>query len=428
MVPIPHDKGLDNTLILLLDGYTFIPKRCERLQSDIFQTRLLFQPFICMRGEAAARVFYDNERFQRRSAAPVRLKKTLLGQGGVQGLDDAAHRWRKQMFMSLMTPEHIAQLADITMKEWLVSIEQWETRDQVVLFDEVRMILCRAVCRWAGVPLPEADVTRRANELEALVEGAGAVGPRHWRGRWARRRTNAWIARIVTQVRKQQLEVAEGTALHTIAWHRDLAGKLLHPRVAAVELLNVLRPTVAVDRFVVFAAHALHTHPACRERLQAGDDDAYLEMFVQEVRRLYPFFPFMVARTRHAFEWNGYHFPKGRKVLLDLYGTNHDAQVWEQPEAFRPERFRHWNQSAFNFIPQGGSDHYQQHRCPGEWITIELMKVAVRLLTNAMVYNVPEQDLRISLRRVPAIPESRFVISNVSRQRANALEMTIGLM
>ena len=31
--------------------------------------------------------------------------------------------------------------------------------------------------------------------------------------------------------------------------------------MAAVELLNVLRPTVAVDRFIVFAALALHRHP-----------------------------------------------------------------------------------------------------------------------------------------------------------------------
>jgi len=37
----------------------------------------------------------------------------------------------------------------------------------------------------------------------------------------------------------------------------------------------------------------------------------------------------------------------------------------------------------------------------------------VRLLTTAMQYDVPEQDLRIDLTRLPAIPESGFVISNV---------------
>lgn len=85
MAQIPRDKGLDSTPALLADGYTFITKRCQRYRSDIFQTRLMLQPFICMRGEAAARVFYDNDRFERRGAAPSRLQKTLFGQGACKG-------------------------------------------------------------------------------------------------------------------------------------------------------------------------------------------------------------------------------------------------------------------------------------------------------------------------------------------------------
>ena len=105
-----------------------------------------------------------------------------------------------------------------------------------------------------------------------------------------------------------------------------------------MELLNILRPTVAVAVFIVFAAHALHGFPACRPKLQTGDE--YPELFVQEIRRLYPFFPAVMARTRHNFEWNGYRFPRGRRVMLDLYGTNRDARAWDAPEEFRPDRFR----------------------------------------------------------------------------------------
>jgi fatty-acid peroxygenase len=102
-------------------------------------------------------------------------------------------------------------------------------------------------------------------------------------------------------------------------------------------------------------------------------------------------------------------------VLLDLYGTDHDERRWEEPQAFRPERFETWDESTFNFIPQGGGDHFAGHRCAGEWITIALMKRAVRLLTKAMQYDVPEQDLHVPLSRMPTIPKSRFVISNVKR-------------
>lgn len=102
MSQIPQDRIIDSTLFLVFEGYKFISHRCQRYQSDIFQTRLLFKPTICFKGEEAAKVFYDPEKFTRQKAAPKRLQKTLFGQGGVQGMDGDAHRHRKEMFMSLM--------------------------------------------------------------------------------------------------------------------------------------------------------------------------------------------------------------------------------------------------------------------------------------------------------------------------------------
>ncbi len=314
--------------------------------------------------------------------------------------------------MSLMTPAGIERLSDITAAQWRAYVRKWANQDQVVLDDEVQEILCRAVCEWAGVPLPESEAKRRTREFGAMFDGAGAIGPRNWRGHLLRARTERWIQGVIERIRSHRLEVAEGSAAHVIARHRGLDGEPLDTKAAAIELINVLRPTVAVARFVTFAAMALHEQPECRGKLQAGDDE-YLELFVQEVRRFYPFFPLIGGRVRNEFEWRGHRFVKGTWVLLDLYGTNHDPRSWEEPGVFRPERFRQWDGSPFNFIPQGGGDHYSNHRCPGEWITIELMKRAVRLLTTGIHYDVPEQDLRIDLSRMPAIPKSRFVISNV---------------
>lgn len=191
---------------------------------------------------------------------------------------------------------------------------------------------------------------------------------------------------------------------YVIAEHRDLNGELLSPHIAAVEVLNVIRPIVAAAVYITFVAHALHHHPECRSKLEAGDDGSYLELFVQEVRRFYPFFPAVAALVRRDLEWRGYQFPSGRRVILDLYGTNHDASTWDAPEAFRPERFSDWDGSAFNFIPRGGGDHDMNHRCPGEWITVGLMKQAAGVLSRHVKYDVPEQDLRIDVSRLPALP------------------------
>ena len=50
-------------------------------------------------------------------------------------------------------------------------------------------------------------------------------------------------------------------ALEVVAWHRELDSKFLDEQTAAVELLNIVRPAVAVAWFVSFAALALHQHP-----------------------------------------------------------------------------------------------------------------------------------------------------------------------
>lgn len=410
---IPRDKSPDSSLALLRDPYRFIGKRCRRYRSDVFQTRILLRRTLCMSGREAARLFYNPGYFMRAGAAPGRVQKTLFGRGGVQILDGEEHRHRKHMFMSFMTPEAIGRLGEIAAAQWGIRARRWCDMESVVLYEELQRLLTRAVCEWAGVPLPEPELAKRSRQLSALFDSAGSVGPRHWLSRLARKRAERWLMDLIEEVRAGWLHPPRGSALHAVASYRDPYGRLLRPHEAAVEMLNILRPTVAVSVYIVFAAHALHRYPECRARLRAGERN-YADFFIQEVRRFYPFFPAVMARVRHDFEWKGYRFPKGRRVMLDLYGTNHDARSWPSPDEFRPERFRSWNGNSFNFIPQGGGDYLANHRCPGEWITIELMRGALAFLTGRIRYEVPEQDLRIDYSRLPAMPRSRFIITGVS--------------
>lgn len=412
MPQMPRETALDSTLALLGSPYDFIGERSRRHGSDVFEARLLLQRTICMTGPDAAELICDPERFVRRDAMPDRITKTLIGKDGVQSLDGDSHRVRKTMFMSLMTPAGIARLNEIADGEWRAAAAPWAGRDRVVLYDEVRRVLTRTVCAWSGVPLPDGEVDRRTGQLTALFEHAGSIGPQHWRARLERRRAEGWAADLVRRARAGALDPPEGCALRAVADHRDADGRLLDERVAAVELLNVLRPTVAVAVFITFAALALAEHPGARGRLAAGEP-GYAERFVQEVRRFYPFFPSVAARVRRSFEWQGYAFPTGRRVILDLYGTNHDPRAWSSPDAFDPDRFSTWHGSPYSFIPQGPGDHYANHRCPGEWITIALMQHATMFLATTLRYDVPEQDLRIDRSKLPALPRSRFVMSNV---------------
>lgn len=412
MRTIPRDPLPDGTLGLLSEGYRFISNRCRRFGTDLFRTRLMLTPAVCMMGEEAARVFYEVDRFTRRGAVPTSTLTLLQDKGSVQTLDGGEHRWQKRMFMSLMTPDTMGRLADRTASEWRRSIVRRRDGRTIVLLDETEAILCRATCAWAGISLADEAAAERTRELSAMIDGAGAFGPRNWRGQILRRRTERWAEELIRHIRMGELDVDEDGPLGVIARHRDEDGVFLPENVAAVELLNLLRPTVAIARYVVFAALALHEHPSWRERIAGGDEEA-LHAFVQEVRRFFPFFPFVGGRVREPFEWRDHRFAAGDWVLLDLYGTDRDPRSWPEPEAFRPERFLGCSPRANALVPQGGGDHFSGHRCAGEWITIELIKVAVRMLTTGMRYSVPEQDLRVGLARMPARPASGFVIADV---------------
>jgi fatty-acid peroxygenase len=277
-----------------------------------------------------------------------------------------------------------------------------------------------AVCTWAGLPLTPANARRRVQDLATIVDGFGGVGPRHVRARLARLRSERWVEDAVRDVRAGVLTPPDGSALAVVAAHRGPDGELLDEHTAAVELLNVVRPTVAVSWFVAFAALALHENPQWRDRLAAhhrpGADpaaaDGDLEAFVQEVRRVYPFAPVIGARARRTFTWRGHTFPEGRLVLLDLYGTNHAPELWPEPGSFDPTRFLGREPDPYSFVPQGGGDPASGHRCAGERVTVELLKGAVRVLTG-LRYAVPEQDLTYPLSRIPTRPRSGVVLTRV---------------
>jgi fatty-acid peroxygenase len=348
---IPSDPSFDSSLAFLREGYMFVSNRCHRFRSDLFAARINLEKTVCVLGEEAA----------------ITLLQDL---GSVATLDGDAHRHRKAMFMSFMGRQELDRFTELATQEWQSAIERWQRKGKVVLLDEVHELLCRAVFKWVGLPLSEPEVEPRTTELAAMIDGAGSVGLRNVRGHLLRQRSERWLRERIVTIRRGRLEVSDTSPVAIIAGHRDSTGGLLPTEIATVELLNLVRPTVATARYVVFAALALYRDTRARDMLAAGGRE-YAHWFVQEVRRYYPFFPLIAGRVQEEFEWRDYRFTRGLRVMLDLFGTNHDPRLWETPAEFKPERFGEWQGGAFDLIPQGGGDHYQGHRCAGEWLTIE---------------------------------------------------------
>ncbi|CAG9830844.1 unnamed protein product [Diabrotica balteata] len=66
----------------------------------------------------------------------------------------------------------------------------------------------------------------------------------------------------------------------------------------------------------------------------------FMERCIKECLRIYPSVPFIsrvTGKTLHTH--SGYTIPKNSTVLIFIYDLHHNAEVWEDPERFDPDRF-----------------------------------------------------------------------------------------
>jgi fatty-acid peroxygenase len=401
----------DLTLALFREGYALLPNRRRQLGADCFGLRLLGRPAVALCGVEAAQRFYDEDLFVRSGVLPEPVRHTLTGDRTVHGLDGDAHRRRKEMFLAMREPTQVRALLHEVEAEWNAAVARWAQQPRVTLFDAAAEVILRATASWAGVPVAESRASAAARDMVSMVDGFGSPGARHARGRVARRRAERRLENVVLRMRVGRDAPPAGSMFERVLHHRDENGELLDARLVAVELLNVLRPTVAIAWFVAFTAHALHRWPEQRRRLRE-DDDAWALAFAHEVRRFYPFAPFMGARARRDVRWDGVEIAEGTLVLLDLFGNNHHETLWKQPYAFAPVRFVDHPPGMFDLVPQGGGDPATGHRCPGEDITVQVLRALAPRLAR-MDYEVPGQDLSIPLSRIPTRPRSGVVLADV---------------
>lgn len=404
---IPRDPALDSLVPLLREGYEFIRTRCARHGADAFRTRIGLRPVVCASGRDAAEMFYAPDRFTRRRALPPTAATLLQDYPSVQALDGAAHHARKAMWMRMAaSPEAVATLRGIIERHWSEATEGMRGRE-VTLYDEAHRVLIAASAEWVGAPLTGDELDARDKECRAMVQATAKIGPGQVRAQILRQRTERWARAQAERAAADPSSVPPDSPLRHLTAFRDPEGKALTAKEAGVEIINCVRASGAVARWAAHAAVALHRQPAWRDRLRA--DPGRTHAFVQEVRRTAPFIPFMGGVVREPFEWRGERFEEGDWVMLDVYGTNRDASVWDDAEAFRPERFEAREPGPYELIANGGGPYETTHRCPGERATITLTEAMVRGLVE-MDYVLPDQDLDSDLARLPTMPNSGVVM------------------
>jgi hypothetical protein len=155
-------------------------------------------------------------------------------------------------------------------------------------------------------------------------------------------------------------------------------------------------------------------HPAvlaeCHRAIDAGDD-GYLDAVIAEVMRIRPSVPMTGRRAMRDVEVNGIRVPAGAFVLLATMRVHERPDVYDEPLAFKPERFVGKRPGTYTWLTFGGGPH----RCMGGAFALFEARVLLRTLlrehtiapeagpvapcktTHAML--VPEDGARITMTR-----------------------------
>ncbi|MDT2494623.1 cytochrome P450 [Enterococcus avium] len=416
MEKVPEIKiKLTDVTERLDEGYLLLSELRKEANAPVVKARLLNKEVIAIYGKEAAKKFYDPRNFKREGAMPKIVLKTLFGENGVQTLDGQAHEHRKTIFMDLMTPKRMEEYHRILDKNLTQKLDRQQ--GQFELFDLAKDVLFRSICEWAGIDLSQLtkkEVDQLAEYQISMISSAVTNPATHIKGIDNRKKSEKWAQSLIENARINPVAGKEDVALYAFAKATDDHGELLPIDVAAVELLNVIRPTVALTVWIALMGHALFSRPDIYQRLHA-EFDQLQDSFIQEMRRYYPFFPMLPAFAIQDVEVDGYLIPKDSWVVLDLYGTNHDDRMIETPEVFRISRYlgkeKHISyDEEYEMIAQGGGEFKTMHRCAGEWITLHTLRVFSDQLVNKYQFSIPEQDWSIPMNQFPTYPKSRALL------------------
>jgi cytochrome P450 len=155
---------------------------------------------------------------------------------------------------------------------------------------------------------------------------------------------------------------------------------------------------------LAWAFDLLLHHPDALRRVQseaASGEEAFTTAVINETLRVRPPAPLTARVAARPFEIGGYYVDAGTRIVVHIIGINRNADTYEHPHEFRPERFLHTRPQTYAWVPFGGG----VKRCLGASFSmrelITVMHVLLREGEFSAVDAEPEKIVRRSIMLAP---------------------------
>lgn len=132
----------------------------------------------------------------------------------------------------------------------------------------------------------------------------------------------------------------------------------------------------------------------------------YLRAVIKEIMRLHPPGPLLIPRElMESTQVQGYDVPKQARVIINAWAISRDAEYWDDPNEFRPERFLSspidFRGQDFQLIPFGSG----RRICPGIQFAMSIVELALANLVRSFNWQLPDGTTReeIDMEEAPGI-------------------------
>jgi cytochrome P450 len=344
-----------NALPLMLEAY--------REYGPVFTVRILHGLWVLMIGPEANHYMTVSHasKFRWRDGGMGELRP-LVGDG-LLTIDGETHRRARRTMNPAFHHRQIAIAGESMVEETLRALAPWRVGDELDLYDWTRALALRIALRALfGVDPDRADESGAAEDFERalsfyrrdlVVQALRGPGTPWATLHRARGRLDSLFKREIDRRRSTGERGADILSLLLDA--RDEEGDGFDDdelRDHVMTLLFAGHDTTTST--VAFLFYELARHPTVLERLYDEQDRVLgrrvpasrelvsdlpeLQMAIDETLRLYPPAWTGPRRAVETFEFGGHIVPAGMLVNYSSWASHHLAEVFPEPEAFRPER------------------------------------------------------------------------------------------
>jgi cytochrome P450 len=345
-----------------------------------------------------------------------RILLPVIGANSVLLLDDEAHREQRRLLMPPFRGNHLASYTDTMTAVAQAEIGRWPHGKPLRLHPRMQALTLEVILRAVFGLSEGGRLDPLRTELVRMLSTTASAWAQLFLLMSPQRTGAALTRRLLRDVdRLLYAEINQRRGAHDLDARSDVLSILLQAshedgrpmsdveiRDELITLLLAGHDTTATA--LAWAVERIARHPDQQARLtdeiRAGETQ-FLDAVVKEILRLRPVIALVARRLKAPMQIGGVALPRGVTVVPSIYLMHRRADIYPEPERFRPERFLEQRAGTYTWIPFGGG----VRRCLGAAFAEYEMRIVLSTLFESCTLRAtnerPEPVGRRGITQVP---------------------------